>query len=317
MQGGNKLENKNHKKYFQIFIAAALVISLIMNFNLLSRLDNVENELNNVYHSINDIDSTIYSQTDEIRNVINDMKEEQSWISRINMDFDPSKAVGGKAVATFDWQVRELQGDSGVLFHYAVGEGDDYRAIPADELQPGVFQVEVPVELKLEPMWEVGVITTTSSSNIEEESKQAIEEKMIKQDREHRMKYFVSVTYGNSVKNGEIHHENLGHFGTRYYGILRADIHLFDDTFNISLFNDFVDRPSSYVEKAYLLKYEGSTFIGEEEIILENQNQPEDEIWPRFFHLTEVEKKDNMRFTIKVIFANGETFEKEVYQSTD
>ncbi|MBE4909190.1 hypothetical protein IMZ08_14075 [Bacillus luteolus] len=287
-----------------------------MNLNLLSRQGTLENQLNNLYHSINDINSTVYSQTDELRNVINNMKEEQSWISRINMDFDPSKVAGSKAFATFNWQVRELQGDSEVLFHYAVGEGDDYRAIPADELQPGVFQVQVPVEIKLEPMWEVGVITTTSS-NIHEETKQAIEEKMIKQDQEHRMKYFVSVTYGNLVKNGEIHTENLGHYGTKYYGILRADIHLFENTLNVSLFNDFVDRPSSYVEKAFLLKYEGSTAIGEEEIILEDQNQPEDEIWPRFFHLADVERKDNMRYTIKVIFANGETYEKEVYQSTE
>ncbi len=311
------METKAYKKYFQTFIAAALVISLIMNFNLLAKLTNLEKQLNNVYHHINDINSTVYSQTDRIENVINEMKEEQSWISRITMDFNPSKAVGSKAVATFDWQVRELQGDSEVLFHYAVGEGDDYRAIPADELQPGVFQVQVPVELKLEPMWEVGVFTTTSSSNIEEEAKEAIEEKMIKQDRDYRMKYFVSVTYGNSLKNGEIHHENLGHFGTRYYGILRADIHLFDETLNVSLFNDFMDRPSSYAEKAYLVKYEGETFIGEEEIIPEKQNQSEGEIWPRYFHLAEVEKKDSMRFKIKVIFANGETFEREVYQSTE
>lgn len=278
-----------------------------MNFNLLSRLDNVENQLNNVYHRLDNINSNVYSQTDQIQNVINEMKEEQSWISRINMDFDPSKTVGDRAVASFDWQVRELESDSEVLFYYAYGEGDDYRALPAEELQQGVFQVQVPVETKLEPLWEVGVVTTTSS-NIEEETKKAIEEKMIKRDRKNRLKYFVSVTYGNLVKNGEIHSESLGNFGTRYYGFLRADVHLFDDSLNVSLFNEFMDDPSLYVEKAYLIKYEGDKVIGEMEIEYDDQNHPLN----RFFHIAEVEKYDNMRLAIKVVYTNGETFEKKV-----
>jgi hypothetical protein len=306
------VENNNYQKYFQLFIAIALVVSLIMNYNLFSRLDFVENQLNNVYNNQHNIISNVNSQAGQVQNIMNEMKEEQSWISRINMEFDPSKVSVGHAAATFEWQVKELQTNSEVMFHYVYGDSENYVSVRAEELQGGLFQVKIPIEVELEPFWEVGVITTTSS-NMHEESKNVIEERMMKHERENRLKYFVSVSHEDLVKSGEIHTEHLGHYGSNYYGILRGDVYEHEENISLSLINEYMMEPSVTIEKAYLVKYEGTTLLGEEEI--ESQD-PEGE-WPRHFHVNQIEKYDNMRLVIKVVYSDGKAFEKEVYHSAD
>lgn len=303
--------NNNYLNYFRMFIVIALAASVVMNFNLISKLDHLEMQLNNVFNNQHNIISNVNSQANQVQNIMDEFKAEQSWISRINMDFDPSKVREGQAEATFEWQVKELQSNSEVTFNYVYGEGEDYITLPAKELQNGLFQVKVPIEVKLEPSWRVGVIT---SSNNEEMSKQVIEEAMMKQERESRIKYFVSVSYDDLVKSGEIQEEHFGHIGSSYYGVLHGDVILEDKNFSINLFNEYMMEPTITLEKVYLLKYEGNKLIGEEELTL--QPGPPEE-WPRHFHINQVEKNDTMRLSLNVVYSNGDTFEKEVYNSTE
>lgn len=128
------------------------------------------------------------------------------------------------------------------------------------------------------------------------------------EERDTRLRYFVSVTYDDLIKSGEIQTEHIGHFGTSAYGIIRADIHSHKDNIGVSLFNEFMMEPSVHVEKAYLLKYEGNKLIGEEEF----ENHGPEEEWTRHFHMNQIKKYENMRLAVKVVYSNGETFEKEV-----
>jgi hypothetical protein len=43
-----------------------------------------------------------------------------------------------------------------------------------------------------------------------------------------------------------------------------------------------------------------------------DENHPPEENWPRFFHLAEVPRNENLHLVIKVAYSNGETFENEV-----
>ncbi|MBE4909167.1 hypothetical protein IMZ08_13960 [Bacillus luteolus] len=301
------MNNNNYSKYFRIFIVIALAASLILNFNLLVSLDRVEHQVNSLSHNQHNILSDVNSQAGQIQNIMNEFLNEQSWISRIHMEFDQSEAEDGKAAATFEWQVKELQSNSEVTFNYVYGPGEDFITLPAKEIQQGLFQVRIPIEVEVKPLWEVGVITTTGSS-MEEESKQKFEDRMEERDQQHRLKYFVSVTYDDMVKSSEIHTEHLGHFGTSKYGIIRSDIHIHQDNISLTLYNEFMMEPSDHVVNAYLVKYEGDKLIEEEEM---ESLGPEEE-WPRHFHVNQIEKYENMRLVIKVEYSNGEIFEKEV-----
>ncbi len=278
-----------------------------MNFNLLAKLDSFENQLNNLSHNQHNIISNVNSQGSHIQNIMNEFLAEQSWISRINMEFDQKDAENGVGAAIFEWQVKELKSNSEVTFNYVYGPGEDFISLPAKEIQQGFFQVKIPIEVEVEPLWEVGVITTTGSS-MEEESKQKYEERMEERDQQHRLKYFVSVKHDDMVKSSEIHTEHLGHFGTSKYGVIRSDIYIHQDNINLTLYNEFMMEPSDHVVKAYLVKYKADKLIEEEEM---ESLGPEEE-WPRHFHVNQIDKYENMRLVIKVEYSNGEIFEKEV-----
>lgn len=100
-----------------------------MNFTLLSRLDEVEDQLNFVSNNQHNIMNNVNNQTSHIQDVLNDIKEEQSWISTIKMDVNTKELEAGKAEATFEWQVKELQNGSEVVFNYVYGNKEDYISL--------------------------------------------------------------------------------------------------------------------------------------------------------------------------------------------
>lgn len=306
---GEEMNYEKYIKFFPGFVAVALVISLVLNFNLLSRLDELENQLNYLSNNQTNIINRVSSQTSHIQNVLNDIQEQQSWISRIKMEMNTAQLENGETEASFEWQVKELQSNSEVVFNYVVGESDDYVAVPAKEIQQGLFQVKIPLKVSLNPQWEIGLTTSNSSnSHTEQVSKEMIEE----QYRQNELKYFVSVSNGDTLKSGEIHTEHIGHYGTSYYGVLQTDVHLREEGFNVSLYHHNVNNATFVVEEAYLKVYDGQTYIGEEQIE-PNEAKSAPEGRSRFFELNQDKKYENMKLVVKVIYDNGETFEQEIY----
>lgn len=305
------LESDKYIKFFRLFVAIALGSSLVMNFTLLSRLDQLENQVHSVSNNQHNIISNVNGQTSHIQSVLNDIKEEQSWLSTITMDLNTQELKDGLAEATFEWQVKELQNDSEVIFNYAYGDNEDYTAIPAKELQHGLFQVKVPIKFKIEPLWEVGLITT-NSNNQQEMSKQEMEEKMAEEQRQNPLKYFVSVSYDDMVKSGNIQTEHLGHVGMNDYGIIQTDIHMDDENFDVTLIHNNLNNSSIVIEEVYLLKYEDKKFVEKVELESDDQNNPSDQD-VHFFYLNQIKQYEDARLVIKVVYSNGETFKKEVY----
>jgi hypothetical protein len=303
--GGRTLNSDKYKKIFSLFVTAALITSLIMNFTLLNRLNQLENQIYDLSNNQHNIINNINGQTGHIQSVMNDMKEQQSWISTINMEVDTKDLVDGQAEVTFEWQVKELQNDSEVVFNYVYGNSEEYTAIPAEEVQQGLFQVKIPIEVEIEPFWDVSIIPSDSSPQ------QGISKKEMEAEHmQDTLKYFVSVSYDDMVKSGEVYNEYIGKFGMNYYSMIQTDIFMNEGNLDISLTNHGAEDTMMVVKQAYLLKYEGEKLIGEEEIEPDN-NIPDPNFRP--FHLQQVKQYEDMRLVIKVVYSNGETFEKEVY----
>ncbi|WLD93999.1 hypothetical protein [Alkalihalobacillus sp. AL-G] len=300
------MHSDKYLKIFRIFVALALVISLVLNFTFLSRLNQLEHQVNTVFNNQHNIISDVNGQTSHIQNVLNDIKEEQSWISGIDLDVNTNDFEDGQAEATFEWQVKELQNDSEVVFNYAYGDdSEEYTTLPAKELQQGLFQVKVPFEVDVEPLWEVSLETPDSNT------KQEMTKKEMEEHHQNILKYYVSVSYDDMVKSGEIHTEPLGHLGTKDYGIVQTDIYMHKENVSIALISHNVND-SIVVEEAYLMMYKGETLIGEKEIESDDENNPPDQS-VRLFNLNQVDRYEDMRLVIKVVYTNGETFKKEVY----
>ncbi|MEH7238652.1 hypothetical protein [Bacillus sp. JJ1562] len=276
-----------------------------MNFTLLSKVNQLEQEISYYSGFQHEITSRIDSQASEVYNALEEFKNEQSWISKITMQIDTKELKNSEAIATFNWQVKELQKASEVMFHYSFGDEQEYSSQPAKEIQNGLFQVEVPFEFEKEPQWRVGQITSDSYYSEEVSETEEIE------DLQDTINFYVTVSYDDMVKSSEIQQEFLEDLKSSYYGTIQTDVHIFNSKLDITLVNYLLDEKSMYVEKAILLKYKGNTLIGEEELqgIEENLSVNME----RFFHLNQVDKYEDIRLVMKVVYNNGDTFEKEIY----
>ncbi|MUK88946.1 hypothetical protein GMD78_11125 [Ornithinibacillus sp. L9] len=302
------INRKNYIKNFMIFVSMTLGISLIVNVTLLFKINDIENQVNDIFHMQHTINGNVNNQSSNIQNVVNDFKEEQRLISRAIMEINTNDSTGGTVEGSFEWQVKELHSDSEVLFHYTYGEREDYTAIPADEIEQGLFQVTIPLEIDLVPQWEVALIRHSAHAH-EEISIQEMEAR--KAEEQETLKYYVTVSHEDTIHSGEVQTEYLGAFGANYYGTIQTDLDMDDEDIDVHLVHHNMGDLSLIVEEAYLLMYEEDTLIGEEEIELQNKNSSD--AMTRFFHLKKVEPFESMRLVIKVVYSNGETFEDEVY----
>ncbi|WP_456276293.1 hypothetical protein [Bacillus sp. AK128] len=297
--------NEQTNKRFKLFVVLTLLVSIIININLLSKVGQLENEVYLLSQNQHNILSNVSNQSNQVQRTLDEFINEQSWISSFKMDINHVEA--NQSELAIQWQVKELQSESEVLFNYVYGEKEEnYKVLPAEEIQQGLFQVKIPVEFDIEPQWEVGMI---SNSDMDNQSKMEEEAKKVEEYNKHTLKYFVSVSNQDMVKSSEILTEHIGYFGASLYGLIHADLHLGNNHADITLINDNIDS-SIFLEEVYLLKYEGDQLIQEEELELDDQSHPPH---VRFFQITQVEQVDDMRLVLKVLYSNGETFEKEVY----
>ncbi|WP_449539183.1 hypothetical protein [Ferdinandcohnia sp. Marseille-Q9671] len=287
--------------YFRIIVAVALASSLILNIVLVNRMSEIKNSLINLEANIH---SNMDGQASHVNQILNEFKEEQSWISHITMDLKHQPINDSKAKARFSWQVKELQENSEVEFHYSIGNSEQYTTLSAKEVQKGLFQAEVAIDVDTEPQWHVSHSTSDSVYSQDVSEKEAIEA------QQNTINFYVTASYGDLVKSSEIHTEYLDELRTSYYGILQIDTHFYEKKMDIVMSSFQINESTVGIDEAHLLTYQGDTLIAEE-VMKSTTEQPE--FGEHMFQLTQLKQFENMKLVIKVVYSNGETFEKVVF----
>lgn len=304
-------------KYIKVFVVAVLVISLFMNVRLLSRMENLENSVNNINHYQSQLMNSVNNQSSSIYNAMEEFKREQSWISPIHMDVDTENLEKGQTTLRFEWQIKELMKNSEVVFHYKYGEaGEEYSSVQAVEKESGLFEVSVPVEIILKPEWHVSVSTSGRNGNMAEETKREIEEKKMKEDDNSQLSYYVTVSTDDLLKSSQMNTTNISHLGMNYYGPL--DIHI--DIHEGGYYASVMAPPTYYtinvvLEEAYLLKYKDGKLVEEEKLVIRETNEdPNFKEMPIELHKQSTKEKfEYTSLSLKVVYSNGDVFEREVY----
>lgn len=291
-------------KYYRYFVVIALIISVIMNYVLLNKVAILENQVNSIEEYQNQLMSNINSQTSNLENVMNEIKQEQSWISTID-SFVESK--GSQAEITFEWQIKELSNNSSVVFNYSLGVDKEFSTVPAVNKKNGLYYVTIPVDVELGPHWQ---IPQNTSGKQEEMSSKEIEERKLDQNA---MKCFVSVSYDDIVKSSEIHKMDLAYLGSMDYGLLDVTVDMTNNDYFVSMLHSNEGNGIIIpLKKVYLMKYRNKKLIKEEQLISDASSDSSNEK-PVFFRMKKTEKMEYTRLLVKVVYSNGQTFEKEIY----
>ncbi|MGP4039799.1 hypothetical protein ACTWP4_07845 [Gracilibacillus sp. D59] len=299
------MEKDQYIKGFRLFILIALIISLIINVMMFSKIKNVEEEIRYLTENQTMLSNSVNSQSGMIQQELDQFIEEQSWISPVTMETDKKQLANGSTDITFAWQLKVFHKDSEVMFHYKYGKTEEFIEIPANEETEGMFQVQVPVEMELKPEWQVNVHASSGNSHsLKEISKQEMESL----EEENQISYFVSVSHDGLVKQSRQQSEHLGYLGTNSYGSLFSDVNFNEDDVRVHVYYHNVSNQDNIVEKVTLLKYQEDSLLEEKQFTLRGE-----EMRDRPFDLKPFKKYDNMRLVIKVEYTDGTIFEKQVY----
>jgi len=281
-------------KHFKIIVVGGLCASLLSNYILFTKLDVMDNKINNISSYQHQVISTVNSQVGNINNTINKIKEDQSWLSAINVDTVIDASDKNKAMVNFEWQVKELKNNSEVLFNYKKNEEKEYKSIKAEDKGNGFFIVVIPVEIKPEPNWNY-------------------------QENQLSFDYYISVSHDDMIKSGEINIARIEDIGARYYGYLevRTEIDR-DKNYNLSVMSGKMYDTSIYLQEAYLKKYNDDDQLVDEEKLVEENVENEGGIPVRehtavFQNKSSEEKMDYSSLVLKVVYSDGSVFEREIY----
>jgi hypothetical protein len=282
-------------RYFSVIVTIFLLISLIMNFTLSSKVGRVENQLINLSNNQQHILSSVNSQVDNIRFVMNDIQKQQSWISEITMDVRSKDLPNDKLIAQFNWQIKDRSNKTKVIFHYALGGKDTFTSIEADDLQNGLYHVEIPLRVDLEPQWEIFLREQeTESENYE------IDKKRKEELNQQSMRYFVSISDNDNVKSSDISTWYVGDVGNEKYGVISVNLDFIQDHSSIMV----TTYKTGIIEKLQLLRYKNESLVDEQDFM------------PEFDHyiMNDVDLDSTTRLVLRVTYKNGETFEKVIYE---
>jgi len=276
----------------------------------------MDNKISNVSNNQHQVINTVNSQVGNITNAINKIKEEQSWLSQVNVEtiFDDTDKT--KAEVSFEWQVKELENNSEVLFNYNMGDNKKYIPIKAQSKGNGFFRVVVPVKVKPEPNWNVQI----TSSNMNQREMSVTEEKKDAFEMENRIEfnYYISVSSGEMVKSSEITSANIEDIGSRYYGYIEVRTNINKNNIDsLSVMSGKMYDTSTYLREAYLKKYSNGKLVDEEKLEKENNiyggEMPFREDTVIFNTKSSKEKMDYNSLVLKVVYSDGSVFERQIY----
>ncbi|MCT8139165.1 hypothetical protein H1D32_16510 [Anaerobacillus sp. CMMVII] len=300
--------------YFKVFVIAILMVSLIINARLLVRVSDLDNRIDSMSYSQMEIRNRVENQTSSMQYVLEEFKNEQSWISGIQMEVDPFNIANGKTTLNFNWQIKELFNDSEVVFHYKYGKDQQFRSVPANEAGNGIFKANVSLDIALEPEWYTGFSIPVGNDYSEVEER-AYEDNYSEKMNKHEFSYYVTVSNDNLLRSSEIHFSNFAHLGTDYYGILDLFVDIHDKGYHISVMRpDYYTENGVYLDEVYVKKFKNGVLIDEEKLV---SNSNEARTQPYEFPLVFQNQTKNEPFefsslVIRVVYNNGQTFEKEV-----
>ncbi|OIJ15247.1 hypothetical protein BKP35_05205 [Anaerobacillus arseniciselenatis] len=302
-------------KHFKIIVVVALMISLIINVRVLSKMGDLENRVNSISNSQIDIKRSVDHQSSHFNNTLQEFKREQSWISAIGTDIDTEKLDNGQPTIHFNWQVKELLRDSEVNFHYKFGEDEHYERVPAVDVGDGLFEASISVDIPLEPQWFTNVSRSRAKSANEMEVELMVEEKARYDIHKNQLYYYVTVSNEELVKSDDIKTTDLGYLGTRYYGVLESMVDFHGDGYNISVIAPpLYDDKGITLQEVSVMKYNNGVLVAEDNLELSESNTNTGPEQPLRFQKNF--NDDQFEFTslvFKVVYNNGATFEREVY----
>lgn len=285
-----------------LFLTVVLV--LIINLVLLMRIGDLNNQIQNLSHNYNNLQSSLHSISGNVNNTLAQFTREQSWITPVQINNEKTKVENEQGLAVLNWQIKDFQEGAEVVFHYRESESGEFTAIPAESKGAGLYEVIMPLKVKAEPFWEINVTRIRDSGK---NGAAVTQEAVMAPEGVRSIGYYVSMKTKDSIKSSEISYFDLGYLTRMKYEPIRGHIDITNNKYHFSLFEHYPS--SNNYESVKVIFYDGSNIIAEKALGVERDNNS-----TKIYSLTYDAGSQNIaHITLQVKYTNGNTFNKEIY----
>lgn len=286
-----------------LFLTVVLV--LIINLVLLMRMGDLNNQIQNLSHNYNNLQSSLNSISGNVNNTLAQFTREQSWITPVQVNNEKTKVENEQGLAVLNWQIKDFQEGAEVAFHYRESESGEFKAIPAESKGAGIFEVNMPLKVKVEPFWEINVSKTRDSGN--NSSATVSQEAVMAPGPAQSIGYYVSMKVKDSIKSSEVSYFDLAYLTRMKYEPIRGHIDINKNKYNISLFEHY---PGSNNFASVMVKfYDGSIVVAEKAVEVQDDNNGR----KTYFLAYDAGSQNISQLVIQVKYTNGNTFEKAIH----
>ena len=279
-----------------------LVIVLIINIVLLGKVADLNNQIQSLRHNYNNLQSDISSISGNVNSTLDRFTREQSWITPVQVDDGKTRVDGEQGLAALNWQIKDFREGAEVVFHYRQNESGEFEAVPAQNKGDGFFEVEIPFEITVEPFWEVGVSKRTMGGT-------ATSEHVVERPRPdyQSVGYYVSMKTSDVTRSSEIAYIDVAYLAKEKYEPIVGHVDINNNKYHISLFEPH--NSSSSFQSVTVKLYDGSRLVAEKAVEVQDVHDS-----GKTYTLDYVaDSQDISHLVIQVKYADGKTFEKEIF----
>jgi len=288
------------------FLSLTVLIILVLNIILLMRMGDLENRMQNISHNYSNLQSSLNSISSNVNSNLDRFTREQSWITPVQVNHDKTKVDNEQGIAVLNWQIKDFQQGAEVVFHYRESQAEEFIAIPAESKGAGFFEVELPVEINVEPYWEIGVHKTEGRATAE----QAVREiKEINKAAEQPIEHYVSMKAKDITKSGEVSYLHLDYLSHTKYEPIQGHVNINNSKYNFSIYERYPSPSGNNFDSIKVKFYDGDNLIADKPIEVQDvQNDSK-----TYFLDYDAGSQNISRLVIQVQYINGKIFEKEIY----
>lgn len=279
-----------------------LVIVLIINIALLGKVGDLNNQIQNLRHDYNNLQSSISSISGNVNSTLDRFTREQSWITPVQADDGKTQVDGEQGLAVLNWQIKDFREGAEVVFHYRQNESGEFKAVTAKNIGDGFFEVEISFEITVEPFWEVGVSKRTMGGTVTSEHK--VEPP--KPDYE-SVGYYVSMKTGDVTRSSEIAYIDVAYLSRMKYEPIVGHVEINNNKYHISLYEHH--NSSNNFQSVTVKLYDGSNVVAEKAMEVRDVHDSGKTYMLNYI----ADSQDISHLVIQVKYADGKTFERKVF----
>ncbi len=283
------------------YLSIILGLVLIINIALFSKVGDLNNQIAALSQNYNNLRTSVDSISTNVNETLDQFKREQSWITPVEMNEEKTKIENERVTAVLNWQIKDFQEGAEVVFHYRQSESGEFTTIPAASKGGGIFEVSVPLVIKVEPPWAIDMTITSkdngfsgSKSNMPDSAAPAIG-------------YYISMKTGDTLKSSEIADLDPVWLTQTKYEPVQGHVNISDNKLNISIFEHY---PGANNFESVILKiYDGDNLVAEKALDV----QPTENNTKVYSLSYDAGSQNITSLILQVKYTNGNTFTREIY----